>query len=128
MTVKKVEKIGMITASALGVLAVLLGAFAAHALQLEAPQAKWFETGNRYHFYHTLAILAIVFLPLNGLSKCWVIGFWLIGTIGFSGSLYLAATGIVQWFWLTPIGGVFLLIGWCLLLINGLYGLYLKSD
>jgi len=102
-------------ASLLGGLAVLLGAFGAHALQLQSPQSEWYQTANQYHFLHSIALLIV---PLLRLSKTWtkcIAAVWLIGILLFSGSLYLAAIEMLKWFWLTPIGGVLLLLGWIIL-------------
>ena len=45
----------------LAALAVALGAFAAHGLKERIPSADLatFETGVRYHFYHSLALLLL---------------------------------------------------------------------
>lgn len=107
-----------ITAGLLGGLAVLIGAYGAHALKLQPPHADWFATANRYHFYHALALLVLPLLPL-GQRWLRVIAFaWVTGIGLFSGSLYLAAAGVVQWFWLTPLGGVAMLAGWALLVVG----------
>ncbi len=110
-------------------LAVVLGAFAAHGLQslLEAKQIKTFETGVRYQFYHGFAMLIVGILGHWYTSKwlsraAWAFG---LGILCFSGSLYLLACrevlGIVSWTWLgpiTPIGGVFFIIGWAMLIVS----------
>lgn len=102
----------------LGALAVFLGAFAAHGLSLPANRLGWYASANRYHFYHTLALLVIAFLPyarswLTTITICWV-----GGVILFSGSLYYAAImNVTDWLWLTPIGGVGMLAGWVILMI-----------
>lgn len=114
----------------MAILAVALGAFAAHGLKpnLTKYQISIFETGTRYHFYHTFGILIIALLadrlPQKRLNT---IG-WLFttGIILFSGSLYLLATrdllGITWSFLgpLTPIGGTLFIIGWTLLLIEAI--------
>lgn len=47
-----------------GFLAVAIGAFGAHGLKkfVSSELMVIFETGNRYHFYHTLAALAAFLL------------------------------------------------------------------
>lgn len=105
------------------VLAVTLGAFGAHGLKpiLTESQLSTFETGNQYHFLHALAILIIASLsnliPIKKLKYTFI--FILVGIILFSGSLYLLSLrhliGISHWKFLgplTPIGGVFFLLGW----------------
>lgn len=117
------------TAAILGALAVILGAFAAHALKqhLDADQIAIFQTGVRYQYYHTFAILAVGLMAMkypDHLLK-WSARAFLVGIICFSGSLYLLssrfALGIESWTWLgpiTPIGGLFFIIGWILLFIS----------
>jgi uncharacterized membrane protein YgdD (TMEM256/DUF423 family) len=100
-----------------GLLAVLLGAFASHGLQLDGRQQGWLQLANQYHFYHTLALLAIAaLLPANG-WRTLVVWAWLAGMVLFCGSLYLAAMTPLTLFWLTPIGGMLLLGGWLALII-----------
>ncbi len=115
-------KIFLIIGSLSGLISVALGAFGAHALCsiLEANQrTDTFELASRYQFYHSLAILAVGLLALHTPSR-WLTysgyGF-LIGTIIFSGSLYVLALTNMKWLGaITPIGGVALIIGWfCLL-------------
>jgi uncharacterized membrane protein YgdD (TMEM256/DUF423 family) len=110
-------------------LAVILGAFAAHALKavLDTYQLAIFETGVRYQFYHSIALLLVGILQRleigqkKALQRVGV--FFLLGIICFSGSLYLLAcrsllgadavasiAGPI-----TPIGGVFFIVGWSLL-------------
>lgn len=97
---------------------MLIGAFGAHALQLQPPQSEWFETANRYHFYHALVLLVLPLLPISRRWRISITASWATGVLLFSGSLYLAAADVVQWFWLTPVGGVALLAGWVLLIIG----------
>lgn len=105
-------------AGVLGLLAVGLGAFGAHALKLQAPAAEWFETASRYHFYHTLALLVLAAASRQGWesgSVWWQVSAWawFLGIIVFSGSLYAMALGAPRWFGaITPIGGLGLMLGW----------------
>ncbi|MEK6578150.1 MAG: DUF423 domain-containing protein, partial [Bdellovibrionota bacterium] len=100
-----------------GFLSVALGAFAAHALsaRLGPRELEIFKTGTQYQFYHALALILFGISmagPLRGESH--VTGWaFVVGTIIFSGSLYiLALTGIKAWGAVTPIGGVAFLVGW----------------
>lgn len=102
-------------------LAVLLGAFGAHALRtrLAADMMAVFHTGNQYHFYHALGLLLIgllaVQLPDSALLRAagWLM---LTGTVLFSGSLYvLAISGVRGLGAITPFGGLAFLAAWCLL-------------
>ncbi|MFD2597549.1 DUF423 domain-containing protein [Sphingobacterium corticis] len=112
----------ILTAAFLGMMAVILGAFGAHGLEgkVSEAQLETWETGNRYHFYHTLALL---FLSTFSRAKSQSIRLSFIAfTVGiflFSGSLYLLSTrellGITQTALLgpiTPIGGLFFIVGW----------------
>ncbi|WP_394247914.1 DUF423 domain-containing protein [Vibrio profundi] len=104
-----------------GMVSVMLGAFAAHALKVKLPEYLLgvFETGVQYQFIHTLAILACGLLLQMKLSakaqKYFFIAAicFIIGILCFSGSLYaLALTGI-KWFGpITPLGGLLFIIGW----------------
>lgn len=116
-------------ASVILLLAVILGAFAAHGLQsiVEAKQIKTFETGVRYQFYHGFALLAVGILSQWFRSKFinWATYAFILGILMFSGSLYLLACrevlGIASWTWLgpiTPIGGTFFIAGWVLLFLG----------
>lgn len=102
-------------------LAVLLGAFGAHALRtrLAADMMAVFHTGNQYHFYHALGLLLIgllaVQLPDSALLRAagWLM---LTGTVLFSGSLYvLAVSGVRGLGAITPFGGLAFLAAWLLL-------------
>lgn len=101
-----------------GWLAVMLGAFGAHALKsrLEPRLLEAYETGVRYQFYHTLALIALaVLLSRPGAPAALTVAGWCFigGMTLFSGSLYLLAT--CGWKWLgpvTPLGGLVLIVGW----------------
>ena len=121
------SKFFLVAAAVLGALSVALGAFAAHGLKkIVSPDVLvTFETGVRYQFYHTFALLAtgILLERIPGQSLTWAGYSFLVGIILFSGSLYLmvglkaaqnaglGAVGII-----TPIGGLFLITGWIFLL------------
>ena len=110
-------------ASLLSALAVGLGAFGAHALRarLDERMLANFETGVRYHFYHALALIAVVvaikYWPNSNLPNLagWL---FIVGIVIFSGSLYLMALTGARWLGaITPIGGVAFIAGWiCLAL------------
>lgn len=103
-------------------LGVALGAFGAHALRgrLTAETLQIFETGVRYHFYHSLGLFAVGWLAETHPSQ-WVTGAGLafvLGVLVFSGSLYiLAISGVRWWGAITPLGGFAFLVGWLLLAI-----------
>lgn len=105
-----------------GFVSVLAGAFGAHALRarISPEYLQAFETGARYQMYHALALLAVAWLVSRAPNNAarWAGRLFLLGTVLFSGSLYLIAlTGITRFGWVTPFGGVALLGGWiCLAL------------
>lgn len=114
----------LVTGAILGCLAVILGAFGAHALKeiLTIDQIASFETGVRYQMYHALLLLFIGstgFISVKAQKLLFVFILW--GIILFSGSIYLLATNDVTSFnfkvigFITPIGGALLIIGWVIL-------------
>jgi uncharacterized membrane protein YgdD (TMEM256/DUF423 family) len=104
-----------------GFLAVAIGAFGAHGLKeiIGPERMPTFETGNKYHFYHTIVCLVVLIISRqNGFNKHLRLSFLFfnIGIFLFSFSLYaLAITGIRTLGIITPFGGVFFLIGWIFL-------------
>jgi uncharacterized membrane protein YgdD (TMEM256/DUF423 family) len=103
-----------------GALAVIIGAFGAHGLKdkLCAEMLSIYQTGVEYHFYHTFVLLGIGLLALHYESKLLIIsgGSMAIGILLFSGSLYaLSISGIKVLGAITPLGGLFFIIGWILL-------------
>lgn len=115
-------KIILTSASALLALAVIIGAFGAHALRakLSIEMLQVYKTGVEYHFYHALGLLIIGILSFHISSNAlgWSALFIGIGVILFSGSLYLLAITGVKWFGaITPIGGMSFIAGWILLLL-----------
>lgn len=110
------------TAAILGMLAVITGAFGAHALKarLEPQQLQVWATAVQYHFYHVFALLFLAALNRFN-SNLTYASYWLFtfGIVFFSGSLYLlACASILQWSWLhvlgpiTPVGGLLFIAGW----------------
>lgn len=103
-------------AAVLGFLAVMLGAFGAHGLEGRVSE-KAFEvwlTANRYHFFHTLAILAVGLAEGFGLRRTRPsLLLWSVGLVLFSGALYLyALTGLKFAAMVAPIGGLSFAFGW----------------
>lgn len=115
------------TGAILGVIAIILGAFGAHALKkvLSVEQLVTFETGVRYQMYHALFLLFLGLLKdVPQKTKNAIYFLVLIGVILFSGSIYLLATNDLTPFdfkiigFVTPIGGLLLILGWGVLLLN----------
>lgn len=118
----------LIAASVFAALAVILGAFGAHALkQIVPPETvTTFEIGVRYQFYHSFALLATGILFDKG-KRSWMkfagISF-IVGIVLFSGSLYLLtilrateSVGLSKLGIITPFGGLFFIAGWIALAI-----------
>ncbi|WP_291911384.1 DUF423 domain-containing protein [Chitinophaga sp. CB10] len=118
----------LVWAAALGALAVILGAFGAHKLkELVPPETVGtFQTGVTYQFYHVFALLVtgILFAHAPGAQLLWAGRCFITGIFLFSGSLYLLTmmkatetVGLSKLGIITPIGGVFFIVGWVLLLL-----------
>ncbi len=123
------HKQALVGATILGATAVIIGAFGAHYLkQIFTPeQLISFETGVKYQFYHALALLftGVIGIYFNSKYLNYAAWLFLIGTIFFSGSIYLlnilkakSQIGISGLGIITPIGGLLLIAGWVCLLIN----------
>jgi uncharacterized membrane protein YgdD (TMEM256/DUF423 family) len=117
------KRFTLLTGTVLAGLAVAFGAFGSHALKAMLTQhgrTDTFETAVRYQMYHALALLLIGSLMKSETEKkaSLAAGFFLTGTILFSGSLYLLCLypipGVV---YLTPVGGVLFMTGWIFLLL-----------
>lgn len=112
-------------------LAVILGAFGAHALKAVLPLDKLtvFETGVRYQFLHAIALLVLSYAMENTIkqnenaaSLIWLkrtANLFIMGVVLFSGSLYLLAMQPLYNLPLssfigpiTPIGGAFFIAAW----------------
>lgn len=112
-------RLWLILGAASAFLSVAAGAFGAHALRTRLPpdMQTIFETGARYHMYHSLGLIAVGLLAnlrpsplINGAG--WAL---VVGIVLFSGSLYaLALSGVRVLGAITPLGGVGFLVGWVL--------------
>ena len=123
------------TATLIGALSVIFGAFAAHSLKQHISDyaLSIFETGVRYQFYHVFALLASGILykefPNNFIK--WSGKLFIAGIILFSGSLYLLAyiKAAVKpgYDWIgaiTPLGGLCFIAGWVCLF----FGIFKKKQ
>lgn len=116
-------KTWIIVGGFLGFAGVALGAFGAHGLKdvLSAEMLETYKTGIFYHLVHSVVIIAIVFSSKVAVQKSAF--FFLTGIILFSFSLYLYSYTQVKLFAIiTPFGGVSFLIGWVLLIFEGVKG------
>lgn len=119
----------VMTGTFLAGLAVILGAFGAHGLKKIVPPETvgTFQTGVQYQMYHALALLLVGMLfekADNGLMR-WAGICFIIGILLFSGSLYLITllkakntVGLSGIGIITPIGGLFFVAGWLMMLVG----------
>ena len=111
----------IIVAALSGALAIAIGAFAAHGLDLSTEAGRkareWLQTGSHYGMIHALAIVAVVALarsaalnlPWAFVAQC----LFLAGSVLFPGALYALAFGGPRWFGaVAPIGGLAFIAGW----------------
>ena len=110
-------------------LAILFGAFAAHALRnsLSEQMLSIFQTAVDYHLYHALGLIIIGLLicqrSYSRLLNLSAIAM-LVGIIVFCGSLYLLSLTGKSWLgMITPLGEVTFIASWILIVIA-----YFKSD
>lgn len=116
------------TAAFLGLTAIILGAFGAHALKnyLTPEQLISFETGVKYQMYHALFLLffGLSAVFLTDKTKKLMYSLVVLGVTFFSGSIYLLTTknvtGIDFKFLgpITPIGGTLLIVAWGILFVK----------
>jgi uncharacterized membrane protein YgdD (TMEM256/DUF423 family) len=121
------EKKILLVACTLGFLAIIFGAFGAHALKktLTIEQLNSFETGVKYQMYHALFLLLLgVIDKVSIKTKKLVFVLVIIGLLFFSGSIYGLSTNELSSFdfkaigFITPIGGLLLISSWLILGIS----------
>jgi uncharacterized membrane protein YgdD (TMEM256/DUF423 family) len=116
----------LLCGAALGLSAVAIGAFGAHALKATLAvtgRQDTYELAVQYQFYHALAMLLVGSLMRQyGAAPLRYAAFsFLAGALLFSGSLYvLSLTGLSVLGAITPFGGVFFIVGWGLM-FAGIY-------
>ena len=121
------KELVLICATIFGALAIIFGAFGAHALKkiLSQDQLASFETGVKYQMYHAIVLL-ILGLQLNfdKSLEMYAAYSFIVGTVLFSFSIFglciSSAKGKKLKFLgpITPIGGLCLTLGWVFLLIS----------
>lgn len=110
-----------------GTLAVIFGAFGAHALKktLDTAQLKSFETGVKYQMYHALLLIILgITFPFLEFSQvvmgwCFILGIFLF-SFSIYGLVLSSSRGNKLKFLgpITPLGGLFLVVGWILFTVN----------
>ncbi|MCC9072045.1 DUF423 domain-containing protein [Flavobacterium sp. F-65] len=115
------------TAAFLGMVAIILGAFGAHALKkvLSVEELVTFETGVRYQMYHAFFLLFVATRKeLSQKTLKVIYNLAVAGVLLFSGSIYLLATNNLTSFdfkiigFVTPIGGLLLILAWSVLFVK----------
>lgn len=103
--------------------AVAAGAYGAHGgdSTLSADQTRWIAKAARYQMYHAFALLAVAWAGSHWPAQMLLLqvagGLFLAGILCFSGSLYLMAFSGSSLGYVTPLGGVSLMLGWLLLAV-----------
>ncbi len=113
--------------SSFALLAVVAGAFGAHALKqrISADMLTTFEIAVRYQMYHALGLIAVAWTSSQWNSRLFLPAGWLfvIGVLIFSGSLYILSLTGMRWLGaITPIGGLALIAGWACLVWAAIRG------
>jgi uncharacterized membrane protein YgdD (TMEM256/DUF423 family) len=117
----------LITGAILGVLAIVLGAFAAHGLKalIDDNAMRSFETGVRYQMYHAFLLLILGSTTfVSDKIKRVLLNIVVTGIFFFSGSIYGLATNDLSSFdftsiaMITPLGGLLLIVAWIVMLIG----------
>ncbi|ACN13231.1 conserved hypothetical protein [Desulforapulum autotrophicum HRM2] len=111
------ERVFFIIGALSAFIGVAAGAFGAHGLKsrMNTEMLSVFEVGVRYQMYHAFALIIAAGVQSKWPSTLITTGGWLfvIGTILFSGSLYLMSVTEVRWLGaITPLGGLAFLAGW----------------
>lgn len=110
----------------MALLAVMSGAFGAHGLRgmVSDRGLEVFQTAVTYQMYHAIALVLVALLSATGLSRRLLGiagGFFVVGVVLFSGSLYLLVLTDIRWVGpVTPIGGVCFMAGWALVVAAAL--------
>lgn len=119
-------RLWIVVAALSGAIAVIIGAFAAHGLDLRTEAGlkarDWLQTGSHYQMVHALAMLGVCALAgaelLNVRLSVVALWLFLVGSVLFPGALYSLSFGGPRWFGaVAPIGGLAFIAGWVFLAI-----------
>lgn len=121
------QDIFITTAATYGMLAVVFGAFGAHALKkiLNEDQLKSYEVGIKYQMYHAIVLLILGFnnqYITSGIFWCFAVGIFLFSFSIYGLVISSAKNRKLRFLGpITPLGGLLLVTGWLLLLINTIF-------
>ena len=112
----------IVLGSIFGFLTIALGAFGAHGLKNILINNETTDIYNKavlYQMFHTLILLFLGLYQELGKNIHMLTGLsFVLGILIFSGSLYILSITNIKWLGaITPIGGLFFLIGWISLFI-----------
>ena len=114
-----IARIALFSGALLGFIGVIAGAMGAHALEsrLSPSQLDSYETAVRFQMYHALLLLLLgsLFPHFGTHTLGYAVWAILLGTLLFSGSIYLLTLSSVKVGIVTPIGGLILIVGWALI-------------
>jgi uncharacterized membrane protein YgdD (TMEM256/DUF423 family) len=118
------ERIFFVFGALSAFIGVAAGAFGAHGLKnrIDIEMLAVFEVAVRYQMYHAFGLIAAAWVQSKWPSTFAAAGGWLfiVGTILFSGSLYVMSVGGTKWLGaVTPAGGLAFLAGWLCLALAG---------
>lgn len=110
-----------IGAAFLGFVSVFMGALGDHGFDLTPEKAKSLETAIRYNMIYAVLIVAIAVAPED--RKLHIPAYlFTAGTVLFSFSIYGSLlSGIKELTYLTPVGGITIMIGWLALAWRGAF-------
>lgn len=109
----------LLCGAGLGLVSVITGALGDHALSLDPKSAESLDTAIRYNMLYAVLVTVLALVPA-GKNLC-VSGFiFTLGTILFSFSIYAAiVTGLGMLTYVTPVGGLTIMLGWAALIRAG---------
>ena len=122
-------RLWIVVAALSGAFSVIVGAFAAHGLDLRTEAGlkarDWLQTGSHYQMVHALAMLGVCALAGTELLnvRLAIVALWLflLGSVLFPGALYSLSFGGPRWFGaVAPVGGLAFIAGWVFVAIAAL--------
>lgn len=121
-----VQRWPLVLGGLLALTAVMAGAFGAHGLRgaISPRGLEVFQTAVTYQMYHSIALILVALLSgtvIRGRLLTASAGFFAVGIVLFSGSLYLLVLTPMTWPGpVTPLGGLCFMVGWALVIAAGL--------